>query len=179
MLTALALAATARPVAAQTLPLLPSLGLGVHGGVFSPQDGDSGGFGGVHARLRLLPFFGIEAASDVRETHAKENVTVLQVPVQLSALLYLIPFGPLQLYFGGGVGYYYLHVDPKDASSQSTDSVGYHGGGGIDIPLIGTRWVLNADARYYVLDGKVQGRPSQEIDLDGWQIRGGLTYYFW
>ena len=178
ILLGLAAVAAPRPAAAQFLPLLPSLGLGVHGGAFSASDGNSGGFGGAHVRLRLLPFLGLEASVDVREASYAQDVTVLQVPAQLSALLYLLPAGPLQLYVAGGIGYYYQRVELKGADSRTSDEVGYHGGAGVDLPL-GFGWVLNADARYDALNRKVEARPGQELGTGGWQVRGGITYYFW
>jgi opacity protein-like surface antigen len=177
-LAGLVLGAAARPAHAQLAVLLPSFGLGVHGGAFSARDGDTGGFGGAHARLRLLPFLGLEAAASIGEASFPQDVTIREVPIQFSALLYLIPFGPLQLYVAGGAGYYDLHVEPKGLSAHTDDQVGYHGGGGLDLPL-GRGLVLNVDGRYQVLEDKVTGRPGQRLDLDGWQVRGGLTYYFW
>jgi hypothetical protein len=158
-------------------PVAPAFGLGAHGGVFDPKDGDIDRFGGVHARLRLLPFLALEASADVRQADFDDDVDILQVPVQFSALLYLIPRGPIQPYIGGGVGYYYVHVDPEGADSDTSHDFGYHAGGGIDFPL-SPNWVLHADFRYYALEGSVEGRDLEDIDVDGWQIRGGFTFYF-
>jgi hypothetical protein len=164
---------------AQVAPgvLAPALGIGAHGGVFDPKDGDTDGFGGAHVRFRLLPFLGLEASADVREAEFGNRVKVFEVPVQFSALVYLIPSGPIQLYVGGGVGYYYHHVDPEGADSRTTHDFGYHGGGGLDF-VLSPNWVLNADFRYYALEDSVEGRDLEDIDLDGWQVRGGITYYF-
>lgn len=164
-------------LAAPALAQAPAFGLGGHGGVFDPKDGDLSGFGGVHARLRLPPFLGIEGSADVREAKFEDHVTILQVPVQVSALLYLIPSGPVQLYIAGGVGWYYLHVDPDGGPSSTDNQFGYHGGAGVDVPL-SENWVLNADFRYYGLANKVEGRDAKDIDTDGWQTRLGITYYF-
>jgi opacity protein-like surface antigen len=173
LLAGVALVALAGRAGAQGFapaPALPAFGLGVHGGVFDPKDGDTDGFGGAHARLRLLPFLGVEVSADVREADFRDDVKILQVPVQLSALLYLIPQGPFQPYVGGGVGWYYLHIDPEGASSRTTEEFGYHAGAGVDIPL-NPSWVLNADFRYYALADKVEGRELRDIEADGWQVR--------
>jgi opacity protein-like surface antigen len=157
---------------------LTSFGLGIHGGVFDPKDGDMNGFGGVHARLRLLPFLGFEGSADVREAKFKDDrVTVLQVPVQVSALIYIIPSGPIQPYLVGGVGWYYTRVDPEGGSADTSQEFGYHGGAGVDVPL-GPNWVLNGDFRYFALADNVEGRDAEDIDADGWQVRLGITYYF-
>jgi len=180
LIVALALGLAPPVSAQQPVPpsvTLPAFGLGVHGGVFKPNDADTEPFGGIHARLRVLPFLGFEASADLREAEFKDNVTILEVPVQLSALLYLIPSGPIQPYVAGGVGFYYLHIDPEGASSRTSEEFGYHAGAGVDIPL-GPSWVLNGDFRYYALKDKVEGRSLRDIDTDGWQVRVGFTYYF-
>ncbi len=82
----------------------------------------------------------------MREADFGDRVKVFEVPVQFSALVYLIPSGPIQLYIGGGVGYYYHHVDPEGADSRTTHDFGYHGGGGLDF-VLSPNWVLNADFR--------------------------------
>jgi opacity protein-like surface antigen len=159
------------------LEVYPAFGLGAHGGAFKPRDGDADGFGGIHARLRLLPFLAVEAAADAREADFDDDVTVLQVPVQVSALVYLVPRGPIQPYLLAGVGWYYHHVDPRGADSHTDEEFGYHGGAGVDFPL-DPWWVLTADFRYYALADQVEGRSLRDIDADGWQVWGGFTFYF-
>jgi hypothetical protein len=43
-----------------------------------------------------------------------------------------------------GVRWDYLQVDPEDGPSRTTNKLGYHLGGGVDLPLTPS-WVLNAD----------------------------------
>jgi len=94
----------ARPAAAQF-----HIAVGAHVGYSKTNDAPSGSFiGGAQVRFRLLSFIGAEALAEYRQTtYQSGGVDVLQVkdiPVQLSAMLYLIPAGPLQLYVLGGVG---------------------------------------------------------------------------
>lgn len=158
---------------------LPGFGLGVHGGAFDARDAENAEpFGGVHGRLRLLPSLAIEGALDVRDAEFEDDVRILLVPVQVSALVYLIPAGPVQLYVLGGVGFYFLHVDPEGEPSRTEEELGYHVGAGVDVPFSPSSWVFHVDFRYYALAENVEGRRVRDLEADGWQLRAGLTYYF-
>jgi hypothetical protein len=163
------------PAAAQV-----ALGLGLHGGAVGSADADdTAPTFGAHARLRLLGFVGIEGAVDYRnEEFADGRLDVDTVPVTVSLLGYPFPLGPLQPYALAGIGWYFSDVSAAGGRSADTSDVGVHVGGGLDLRL-GAGWVLHGDARYAFRDLDTDEVGVASPDADGWQVRVGLTRYFW
>ena len=71
--------------------------------------------------------------------------------------------------------WYFLKIEDNSGSSTRF-TLGWHLGGGIDFPL-NPDVVFNADIRYYFLnygDDKVK-----DLNMDGYIISAGLTFYLW
>ena len=185
LLLALALLA-ARPAAAQF-----HVALGAHVGYSQTKDAGSGSFiGGGQVRFRLLSFIGAEALAEYRQTtYQSGGVDVLQVkdfPVQLSAMLYLIPTGPFQLYVLGGVG---CHITQSEglgpaASFPTTDQSKWapQAGAGVEI-WTSKKFFISGDIRYVFLTiGSVSdlenALQSGTFSANYWQATAGLNYRF-
>jgi opacity protein-like surface antigen len=176
----------ARPAAAQF-----SIALGAHAGYSKTKDVSDGSFiGGAQLRLRLLSFIGAEALAEYRQTtYQADGVDVLRVrdfPVQLSAMLYLIPAGSLQLYALGGFGAHFTKSEGlgPDAGTYSTSQTKWapHAGAGVEIGT-GKNWFVSADIRYVFLSvGSVSDLESQTqsgtLSANYWEATAGLNYRF-
>jgi len=160
-------------------------GLGPRAGYYKAADADEGNWtGGLQARLRLLPFLGVEGSVDYRQDDfANETVRVRSYPVMLSGLLYFFPNPVLSPYLLAGVGWHYTDVDFRGALSgvedRTSSEFGGQLGGGADLP-IGERVTLDADIRYIFLnfDDEIRNRAATDIDADSLAVTLGLTFYF-
>ncbi|HQR45020.1 MAG TPA: outer membrane beta-barrel protein [Thermoanaerobaculia bacterium] len=176
----------ARPAAAQF-----HLALGAHAGYSQTKDAGSGSFiGGGQLRLRFLSFLGAEALAEYRQTtYQSGGVDVLQVkdvPVQLSAMLYVIPAGPLQLYLLGGFGCHLTRSEGLGpaASAPTTDQTKWapQAGAGVEI-WTSKKFFISGDIRYVFLDiGSVSdlenALKSGTFSANYWQATAGLNYKF-
>lgn len=176
----------ARPAAAQF-----HIALGAHAGYSQTKDAGSGSFiGGGQLRLRLLSFIGAEALAEYRQTtYQSGGVDVLQVkdvPVQLSAMLYIIPAGPLQLYLLGGFGCHFTQSEGLGpaASYPTTDQSKWapQAGAGVEI-WTSKKFFLSGDIRYVFLEiGSVSdlenALKSGTLSANYWQATVGLNYKF-
>jgi opacity protein-like surface antigen len=159
----------------------PHFSIGPAGGYLRVRGADRGTwFGGAQARLRLAKILAAEAAITFHHSRYENgDVTVTQYPLQLTAMLYIIPEGPIQPYILGGVGWYYTRIDYKGLFSAIPDKTdhffGVHLGAGAEL-MLGTSASLNADVRYIF----VNATNEQVIrrDFNYWQITFGLNFYF-
>jgi len=177
---------SARPAAAQFF-----VSLGVHAGYSQTKDTASGSFiGGAQARFRLLSFIGAEALAEYRQTtYQSGGVDVLQVkdiPLQLSAMLYLIPAGPLQIYALGGFGTHFTKSEglgPAPASCTTTQAKwAPQVGAGVEI-WPNKSFFISGDVRYVFLDiGSVSDVESAlktgSLSANYWQATAGLNFKF-
>jgi hypothetical protein len=182
---ALALLA-ARPAEAQF-----HLALGAHVGYSQTKDAGGGSFiGGGQLRFRLLSFLGAEALAEYRQTtYASGGVDVLKVqdiPVQFSAMLYVIPTGPLQLYLLGGVGCHFTRSEGLGpaASYPTTDQSKWspQAGAGVEI-WTSKSFFISGDIRYVFLSiGSVNDLEnaiqSGSLSANYWQATAGLNFKF-
>ncbi len=109
--------------------------------------------GGMGANLRYRGYrWGVEVAADgIGGSFADGHVKRFSVPVQISALLYLIPEGVINLYLvgGGRIVPNVIHWDyPELQEDQHFTEFGLHGGLGVDINL-GRYFSLNGDLRAF------------------------------
>ncbi len=174
-----------RPAAAQF-----AASLGAHLGYTKTKDADGSFTGGAQFRLRLLSFLGAEALAEYRRTtYQSGGVDVLRVedfPVQFSAMLYVIPAGPLQLYALGGIGAHFTTstpLGPNPAPSETSQTKwSPHVGAGLEI-WTGSNFFISGDIRYVFLDiGSVSdlegALKSGSFSANYWTATAGLNYKF-
>ena len=158
-------------------------GIGPRIGYYKAPDADEGTmFLGIQARGRGA-IFGGEFALEYRGEQAYSvtggELTVRQVPITGSVLVF-VPLAPnFQPYGVAGLGAYYTISDYEgDFVSTDTETnvnVGYHLGFGLDLPL-SKNAAINADYRYLFLDGENDNMEDKEHS--GNVITAGLTFYF-
>lgn len=131
-------------ISAQSISLGPQLGY------VKAQDADATYILGASLRLKLADFIGAELSGAYKkEKYADGLVDVHTYPIMLTGLIHFIP----PLYAGAGIGWYNTTIEfdkslnvPKQTDSQ----IGYHIGGGIELPL--GRLILTGDVKYIFLN---------------------------
>lgn len=173
-----------------------SFGIGPRAGYYKSKDADQGAwYGGVQARLRLGPIFGLEAAADYR---SKETFSVSSpgfngeihqrsYPLTGSLLVFLPILPHFSPYLVGGGGWYYTKIDfSKDLEAlgfkdKTERPFGWHLGGGLELPIT-AHVAINADIRYIFMDTKFGESGTTRLDenrnADGWVGTGALMFYF-
>lgn len=156
------------------------LSIGPRFAVINPKDGASHPFGGAQARLHLGNILAIEASADARRDKYEGNNKIWTVPVQLSALLYLIPTGPISPFVLGGVGWYYTTIQSADQIKDAQHRFGLHAGGGLQwwlsrgVSIDGTYrylWVEKLESNDVALRDK-------QFDDSGHMFTVGLNFHF-
>jgi outer membrane protein W len=179
------LALAARPAEGQA-----HVALGAHVG-YSQTKGESGSFiGGAQLRVRFLSFLGVEALAEYRQTTYQEGgvdtLRVKDIPVQFSAMLYLVPAGPLQVYVLGGFGSHFTKSEGLGSAPASCTTTqtkwAPQAGAGVEI-WTGKSFFLSGDVRYVFLDiGSVSDLEnavkSGSLSANYWQATAGLNYKF-
>lgn len=161
-----------RPYPYHARPLLWSAGLHLTG-VSATQriDGDGVALAGMGAHLRYRTYrFGGEFSMDVMGNDFLDGgVSRVAVPLQVSALLYLLPEGPLNLYLLGGFQVAFTNVEwnlPNLYDEQVFTQFGAQAGVGAELSL-GHFFVLTADVRFFGLiraDGGPAGSYYEDIE---------------
>lgn len=132
---------------------------------------------GGSARLGILPALSAELAVDWRKEDV-ESGDVTTIPVQMSALLYLLP----SIHLTGGLGWY--AVDPNfDAVvgelrsfDDSASDAGIHLGVGLDLPVSESA-KLTADIRYVFLGYELESAGETiEVDADFFMATAGVQF---
>jgi len=164
----------------------PGTGYGVEAGFSRGRDAESGGAtGGVHTRLRLTGGIGLEVSAgyrhDVFATDGVRTLTVDEIPVAASLLIFLPYDGRVQPYLLAGIGYTW--AKPKgagpnaDASTPAENLFTLHGGAGVDVRT-SFRTSVFLDGRWVFLDvDAVKALPSQPRS-DYLRIAAGFNVYF-
>ena len=184
ILLAVALAA-ALPAAAQSYSD-PGTGYGVDAGWARGRDTESGGAtGGVHTRLRLTGGIGLEVSAGYRhDSFATDGVRVLsvdEIPVAASLLVFFPHDGRVQPYLLAGIGYTWAKpkgVGPNSEMSYTPENLfALHGGAGVDVRTsFGTS--VFVDGRYVFLDvSAVKALPNQPRS-DYFRLAAGFNVYF-
>jgi outer membrane protein W len=179
------LALAARPAEGQA-----HVAIGAHLGYSQTKDASGSFIGGAQLRVRFLSFLGAEALAEYRQTTYQEGgVDVLRVkdiPVQLSAMLYFVPSGPLQIYVLGGFGTHFTRSEglgPAPASCTTTQAKwAPQAGGGVEV-WTGKSFFISGDVRYVFLSiGSVtdleNALKSGSLSANYWQATAGLNYKF-
>ena len=155
------LAALATIMVSQTEAKLINLGPQV--GFYKAQDADKWALmGGVACRVKPIPLLGAEASINYRqETYGDHAVTVHSWPVLVSGLIFPIPF----LYAAVGGGWYnttfdFDHTKLPVFSDETVQRFGWHLGGGLELPVVGTGMTVTGDFRYVFLDYDLSDIPG-------------------
>ena len=158
-----------------------SFSLGPAGGYLRARGSDRGTwFAGAQARLRIIHILAVQASITFHQSRYEGgDVIVTQYPVELTAMLYIIPIGPIRPYILGGVGWYYTRVDYKGSFSAINDTTdhffGVHLGAGVEL-MLGKSVSINADGRYIFINASDQDVINR--DFNYWQITFGLNFFF-
>ena len=154
--------------------------IGPFGGFLEAKDADEGTwFAGLGARLYFLRFLAAEASVSFHKSEFNNGDTdIWQIPVQLSALLIILPSLPIRPYIGGGVGWYYTKIENSGTLSAFGDDTTNWFGGHVmaGAELRASRgFILFADFRYIFVN------PESDIERqsgnpDYWQITFGLLF---
>jgi len=152
-------------------------GVGFRGGLFKSNDAENLKlYGGLQARWKVFPALSLEGTFDFRQEESYPGGRkITSYPFMASALFYLIPGAKISPYLLGGLGWYYAKIEDSSGSS-TTNTVGAHLGGGLDIPL-SPEICFNTDLRYYLLNYGDQ--KVKDLKTDGYIISAGFTFYFW
>lgn len=124
----------------------PGLSLGGRAAYYRPKGADHGDLAeGVQARYHLTRRWALESSVDLRQDKFG-GTKVDVVPLQLSALIYLMPHGyRIAPYILAGGGWYYTHIS---SPAGSTDfRFGPHMGGGIEF-YRDSAWSADCSYRY-------------------------------
>jgi opacity protein-like surface antigen len=177
--------ATALPAAAQSYSD-PGTAYGVDAGYARGHDAETGGAtGGVHTRLRLTGGIGLEVSAGYRhDSFAMDGVRVLtvdEIPVSASLLVFFPHGGRVQPYLLAGIGYTWAKpkgVGPNaDTSTPAENLFALHGGAGVDVRT-SFRTSVFLDGRYVFLDvGAVKALPNQPKS-DYLRLAAGFNVYF-
>ena len=131
-----------------------SISLGPQVGYYKARDADKGSYmGGMAWRLKATPVLGVEASINYRqEKYANDALTVRSWPVMVTGLIY-----PLPIVYGAiGAGWYSVTYDYDQSKlpflqDETTQKVGWHFGGGVELP-VGSNFKLTGDIRYVFLN---------------------------
>jgi opacity protein-like surface antigen len=156
-----------------------SVSLGPQVGYYKARDADKGSLmGGVAWRLKVMPILGVEASINYRqEKYGNDALTVRSWPVMVTGLIY-----PLPIVYGAiGAGWYSVTYDYNQSKlplikDETTQKVGWHFGGGVELP-IGSSFKLTGDIRYVFLNYKFKQFPgSNDMKSNFTVITAGFLY---
>lgn len=153
--------------------------LGFRAGYQRFSDADEGAFmGGGFFRIDWHRVIFVEA-NVLYNTKEVEDTDVEMIPVQLSALLFLLGRdGMVSPYLLGGGGMYWVRLtrDAGDSSENEFD-FGWHLGFGMDYNFH-ERMFVEADFRYIWLDMNMDGQTVGDklASFDNWMASVGLGF---
>jgi len=164
----------------------PGTGYGAEAGYASGRDAESGSVtGGVHARLRLTGGLGLEVSAGYRrDTFAVDGARVLtvdQIPVEASFLVFFLHSGRVQPYVLAGAGYTWAKPKgdgPNAATSYPAENLfALHAGAGVDVRT-SFRTSVFLDGRYVFLDVEAVKMLPLQPKADHIRIAAGFNVYF-
>jgi outer membrane protein W len=164
----------------------PGTGCGAEAGWASGRDAESGSAtGGVHARLRLTGGVGLELSAGYRrDTFAVDGTRVLsvdQIPVEASFLVFLFHSGRVQPYVLAGAGYTWAKpkgVGPNaDTYYPAENLFALHAGAGVDVRT-SFRTSVFLDGRYVFLDVDAVKTLPDQPKADHIRVAAGFNVYF-
>lgn len=156
----------------------PGVTFGGRAAYYRPKDADHGTLnGGAQLRLHFTSVLAVEGSVDYRQ-NSFASTTVDEVPVQLSAMLYLMPSAIFSPYILGGVGWYYTHIQ---GFNTSTNRFGPHAGAGVEVALA-PHWTVDGSFRYLwtqSLTAPTTASPAgKNFSDNGFMLTTALNYRF-
>jgi opacity protein-like surface antigen len=164
----------------------PGTGYGAEAGYASGRDAESGSAtGGVHARLRLTGGLGLEVSAGYRrDTFAVDGASVLtvdQIPVEASFLVFFPNSGRVQPYVLAGAGYTWAKPKgngPNAATYYAAENLfALHAGAGVDVRT-SFRTSVFLDGRYVFLDVEAVKMLPHQPKADHIRVAAGFNVYF-
>jgi outer membrane protein W len=124
--------------------------------------------------------FAIEGSIDFHASDYEDgDIEVIQWPVQVSALWFILPKAKITPYVLGGLGWYYTTIDfsgSLDGLSGETDSMfGAHLGIGARL-LIGQSMSLSGDLRYIFLEPNEDALEDENFDTLQFTVSLGFGF---
>jgi Outer membrane protein beta-barrel domain len=175
MAAAVALLLWLEPTHAQVLTSV--VAFGPQAGISKARGEDANVIFGAALRFRLFPALGLEGSINYRqEEFAGDALTVRSWPIQVTGMLYPVPFA----YGAMGAGWYMTTFDYGGLrpvlNDETNSEFGWHFGGGIELPLANTAKLVG-DLRYVFLDYHFDAVPgSSDIDDDFYMATAGLLF---
>lgn len=159
----------------------PGFSVGARGMYMGDPDNDFDDgelFGGATVRFHIVPFLSLEGFGAYHEEE-DEGFESYVAPLQLSALIYPIPYSPVSPYLIGGIGWYFWDMDfphPFEPFDDNGTEFGYHAGLGIDFQVT-RNFSITIDGRYIWFDTDGAFLPELTSD-DKFQLMGGINIDF-
>jgi opacity protein-like surface antigen len=162
--------------------------LAIKGGVFLPNSETSGlknydnGYNGDAALgIRFNNFFGIELGAGYIEAKMKkpfDDNKVKIIPITGNAIL-TIPLGSVvNLFAGGGAGYYMAKFAGGGGSDESKNVLGYQALGGIDFNL-GESFSIGGEIKRFWAKPEFEGNNTKvKVDVGGTVVDAGIKLRF-
>ncbi|HMP71916.1 MAG TPA: outer membrane beta-barrel protein [Kiritimatiellia bacterium] len=158
-------------------------GFGVFGSYWDPKDLDDSLAGGgiklwFNTSEQLAFEFRVSGLFN-EEKDGDEKSTFYVVPLEVGLVLSLMPGEPVNVYLGGGVGYYIYSIEDEGPGFSETADVdnefGFYGVGGVDFAL-GSSVRLFVEAKYTKAEIKRVEGMSVDASLDGIGVNAGLLF---
>ncbi len=149
-------------------------GLGGYASYWQAKEADDGAYGvGAKLRLDILPILSIEGRGNYFPGFKYNEFLDVDVQNAEGVVTVNLPTDTVDLYVGGGAGYYWFEGTGKEgASDPSIDNkVGIFGLGGINIK-IASGFVLFVEVKYTWVDATIDetwehAKNEEEGKLDG------------
>jgi len=164
----------------------PGTGYGADAGYASARDAESGGpTARLHARLRLTGGLGLEVSAGYRrDTFAEDGARVLtvdEIPVEASFLVFFLHTGRIQPYIVAGAGYTWAKprgVGPNTSAAYPAENLfTLHAGAGVDVRT-SFRTSVFLDGRYVFLDVEAVKLLPRQPKADHVRLVAGFNVYF-
>jgi len=168
-----------------------SNGIGFFGSYWNTEDSDDGFGGGAKLKIELMPGLCFEVRGsyfpDLAADEDDADIDLKVIPVEGALIVELALQEGVNIYGGGGAGYYFMHTDVEVGGVELDvgvdDSVGYFGIAGLEL-CISEAVTLFAEGKYTWLDIdeiEIEGLViplEEDIELNGFGANAGLLIKF-
>lgn len=168
----------------------PGLGLGLYAGWTGGVDAASGSVSvGLCGRARVTGGIGLEVMAGWRRERIEDRGSTAleldELPLQVSAQVFPVPFTRVQPYGFFGVGYTYIRARGLGSFAShgrtTENKIGIQGGVGVDVRLA-RRLSAQLDLRYAALDveavNQLGSQTGRKLSGDSVTVAAVLNLYF-